>query len=130
MECRPSKASSIPAEATNEKSPSDPLQLILKRLDDMQGQITTLCNKACNILASQTSVNSEEGEVSDRENEHTLPDMICSRKCNKSPFDEDPSYRHTLAPFRTLLGLTIPEDFLDQASQIFESKLKAKNRRS
>ena len=77
MECRPSKATSIPPQTMIEESPSDPLQLILKRLDDMQGQITTLCNKTCDIPASQTSANCEEGKVSDEENECTLSDTIC-----------------------------------------------------
>ena len=53
---------------------TDPLQINLKRLDDMQGQITSLSNKSCDLPASQTSVISEEGEVSDEELiECTLP---------------------------------------------------------
>ena len=64
-ECRPSSVTSNPPQVSAEESSSDPLQLIL-RLDDIQGQITSLKSRTSEVPASNLSINSE-GEASEED---------------------------------------------------------------
>ena len=77
-----------------EENVSHPLQAILRRLDDMQGQITSLKNRNSKVFASIASVHSE-GEASDENS--TLHDTINSKKRDRPPSpddtEDDPSYR-------------------------------------
>ena len=98
----------------------------------MQGQITSLNDRNSEVSASIASVHSEEGKASDEDS--TLHDTINSKKRDRSPSpddtEDDPSYRLTLAAVRSLLELTIPDEFPEQPSHIFGSKLKDKHKSS
>ena len=98
----------------------------------MQGQLTALKDRNSEVSASIASIHSEEGEASDED--PTLQDTSISKKRERSPSpddtEDDPSYRQTLAAVRSLLDLRIPDEFSEQPSQIFGSKLKDKRRSS
>ena len=66
------------------------------------------------------------------EEDTTVPDTPNSKKRDRSPLPEedDPSYRQTLVAVCTLLEHTIPDEFSEQPSHIFGSKLKEKRRSS
>ena len=131
VECHQSSVSSN-SRPTTEENTSDLLQAILKRLDDMQGQLTALKNRYSEVSVSIASIHSEEGEASDED--PTLQDTSISKKRERSPSpddtEDDPSYRQTLAAVRSLLDFSIPDEFSEQPSQIFGSKLKDKRRLS
>ena len=55
VECHQSSVSSNPRPTTEENT-SDPLQAILKRLDDMQGQLTALKNRNSEVSTSIASI--------------------------------------------------------------------------
>ena len=63
-----------------EENASNPLQIILKRLDDMQGQITSLKNRSSEVSASIASVHSEEGEASDEDSTVILYMTLLTQK--------------------------------------------------
>ena len=94
QECHPSSVQSN-LQSTTDENASNPLQAMLRRLDDTQGQITSLKNKNSEVSASIASVHSEEGEASDEDS--TFHDTINSKKRDRSPSpdatEEDPSYR-------------------------------------
>ena len=127
VECHPSSVSSNP-QPTTEENASDPLQVILRRLDDMQGQITSLKNRNSEVSVSIASVHSEEGEASDEDS--TLHDTVNSKKRDRSPSPDDTEDDPSLAAVHSLLELTIPDEFSEQPSRIFGSKLKDKRRSS
>ena len=85
------------------------MQPIHQRLDDTQGQITSLRDKPSQISASKPSVNAEEGEVSDENPpEYTFQEAgsVSSHIFpTNEAMDEDPTYPQTLAAVCTLLGL-------------------------
>ena len=115
LECHQSSVSTNPR-PTTEVNTSDPLQAILQRLDDMQGQLTALKDRNSEVSACIASVHSEEGEASDED--PTLQDTSNSKKRERSPspddMEDDPSYRQTLAAVRSLLDLSIPDEFSEQ----------------
>ena len=131
VECHQSSVSANPR-PTTEVNTSDPLHTILKRLDAMQGQLTALKDRNSEVSASIASIDSEEDEASDED--PTLQDTSNSKKRERSPSpddtEDDPSYRQTLAAVRSLLNLSIPDEFSEQPSRIFGSKLKDKRRSS
>ena len=66
----------------------EPLQQILKRLYDMQGQINSLQDKHSENPASKPPINAEEGEVSeDNPTEHTFHEAssVSSHNRDRSP---------------------------------------------
>ena len=128
VECHQNPVSSNPR-PTTEGTTTDPLQTILQRLDDMQGQLTALKDRNSEV---SVSLHSEEGEASDEDS--TLQELNNSKKRDRSPspddIEDDPSYRQTLAAVRSLLQLTIPEQFSEQPSRIFGSRQKDKRKSS
>ena len=76
VECHPSSVSSNP-QPTTEENACDPLQIIFKRLDDMQGQIMSLKIRNSEVSASIASGHSEEGEALDEDS--TQHDTINSK---------------------------------------------------
>ena len=104
----------------------------MRRLDDMQGQLTALKNRNSEVSVSIASIHSEVGEASDED--PTLQDTSNSKKRDRSPSpddtEDDTLYRQTLAAVRSLLDLSILDEFSEQPSQIFGSKLKDKCRSS
>ena len=86
----------------------------------------SLKSRNSKVSASIASVHSE-GEASDEDS--TLHDTSNSKKRDKSPSpddrEDDPSYRQTVA-VRSLLELTISDEFSEKPSQILGSKLKDK----
>ena len=63
VECRNSSVTSN-LQVSTEESPSDPLQLILNRLNVMQGQITSLKSRTSEVPATNLSIKFEKGEAS------------------------------------------------------------------
>ena len=92
----------------------------------------SLKNRNSEVSASSASIQSEEGEASDKDT--TVPDTFNTKKHDGSPSpehaDDHPSCRQTLAAVRSLLDLTISEEFSEEPSRIFGSKLKDKWRSS
>ena len=131
VECHQSSVSTNPL-PTTEGNTTDPLQTILQRLDDMQGQSTALKDRNSEVSASIASVHSEEGEASDED--PALQEVSNSKKRDRSPspddLEDDPSYRQTLAAVRSLLDLKIPEEFSEQPSRIFGGRSKDKRKSS
>ena len=131
VECHQSSVSTNPL-PTTEGNTTDPLQTILQRLDDMQGQLTALKDRNSEVSASIASVHSEEGEASDED--PALQEVSNSKKRDRSPspddIEDDPSYRQTLAAVCSLLDLTIPEEFSEQPSRIFGGRSKDKRKSS
>ena len=149
-------ASSAMTSASTEKSATvDPLQMILERLDSMQGRLVALEKGSTSVCSNE--VNLTETTPCDRRTEtqkftqhfccygwRRFPGYLgehrtAKRQRSLSPHEsdqqssmreeeveDDPSYRQLLASVRNLLDLPTPEEFAEAPSKIFGSKDRKK----
>ena len=119
-----------PAVETSQLVVEDPWEKILKCLDDMQSQISSLKSASSSSLPTPHQKRSLQGEQSgdeystDQDSFHESA-SFSSKKRDRSPsaheeVDDDPSYRETLAAIRTLLNVEVPEESADQPTKIFK----------
>ena len=150
-----STASSVTTVSSDKSSSSEPLLLILERLDSMQGRLSALEKGSTSVSSNEVNMTeaipgtegSERRRTSSRsvfavteEDEDTeeFKEARSKRACSLSPssdkpctskeeeVDDDPSYRQVLASVRSLLDLPTPEAYSEGPSKIFGSKDRRK----
>ena len=145
-----SATSSIATLSSDKSTPSDPLLLILERLDSMQGRLSALEKGSTSVSSNEvnmTEATPTEGSERCRNSSRTVfavteededaeeyRETRSKRARSLSPssdkpsnskdeeVDDDPSYRQVLASVRSLLDLPTPEEYTEGPSKIFGSK--------
>ena len=147
-------ASNIQSSSSSNSS-SDPLQLILAKLESRQGRISSLERSSSTVKSTTNSAVSCNVEEQDgardrfRSHHHTRTDeeeletgqdmkYRARSKRHRSPstavhqkdeeVEEDPTYRQFLATVRMVLDLPTLEDTVEAPSKIFSSRDRGKKR--
>ena len=144
------KSSNLPSTSSSSTVTNDPLQLILARLEAMQGRIQVLETKTTETATQEVfgeTANREDSRsmfaTTEEEDHSVVQEEVEQRTHHKrarslSPhseqkfpskeeeIDEDPSYRQFLASIRGLLELSTPEEYKEFPSKIFGSKDRKK----
>ena len=144
------KSSHLPSTSSSSTVSNDPLQLILARLEAMQGRIQVLETKTTGTATQEVFGETTSREdarsifaTTEEEDHSVAQEEIEQRTHHKrarslSPhseqkfsskeeeIDEDPSYRQFLASIRGLLELSTPEEYKEVPSKIFGSKDRKK----
>ena len=148
-------ASTAMTSASTEKSASvDPLQMILERLDSMQGRLAALEKGSTSVSSNEVNLTEatpvaegqkrrsshntfafmDEEEFTEDLSEHRTakrarslsPHQSDKQSSREEEVEDDPSYRQLLASVRNLLDFPTPEEFAEAPSKIFGSKDRKK----
>ena len=153
----PSSTPATTSAATEKSTTVDPLQLILQRLDSMQGRLVALEKGSISVASNEvnmaeatpvteelnrtkkTSLNTfavmDEEEFPEDFSEHRSakrarslsPHSDKQASVREEEVEEDPSYRQLLASVRNILDLPTPEEFAEAISKILDRKTERKN---
>ena len=137
-----STASSVTTISSDKSTPSDPLLLILERLDSMQGRLSALEKGSTSVSSKEVNMTEATPGTEGSERRRNSSRSVCAmteehedteeyretrskRARYLSPssdkpstskeeeVDDDPSYRQVLASVRSLLDLPTPEEYTE-----------------
>ena len=146
------KSSNVPSTSNSSSISNDPLQLILARLETMQGRLHVLETKPTEVTTQEvygesagrdesvsrsvfaTTEDDDHGVGNDQTEQRTHHKRARSQSPHSDhrlsskdeEVEEDPSYRQFLASITGLLDLSTPEKFKEVPSKIFGSKDRKK----